>query len=242
MMPSSQVVAGFALDLTTCDEDGRPWNFDEKEMRDKARKKIQEEKPLFLIGSPCCTLWSSLQALSEARRDPEEVKRAKIKALVHMEFVAELYREKVLAGRYFLHEHPLCATSLQLECIKEVMAMPGVGSEWGDQCQYGQEESTGQPVKKPTRWMSNSPEILSKLRRRCQGKVGHCSRPGGGSHASCTGRAARMAAIYPLEPCKAILQGCHAQLREDGRVFVGHVGIGPRESDSWSDAKLEAKT
>ena len=36
--------------------------------------------------------------------------------------------------------------------------------------------------------------------------------------------------------------GCPAQLREDGGVFIGHVGIGPRECDSWSDAKLEAKT
>jgi hypothetical protein len=50
-----------------------------------------------------------------------------------------------------------------------------------------------------------------------------------------------MAAIYPMNLCKAIIQGCRAQLREDGRVFIGHVGILPRESDSWSDRKLEAK-
>ena len=31
-------------------------------------------------------------------------------------------------------------------------------------------------------------------------------------------------------------------MREDGRVFVGMVGIGPRESDAWSDRKMEAKT
>ena len=52
---------------------------------------------------------------------------------------------------------------------------------------------------------------------------------------------ARMAAIYPVNPCKAIIQGCRAQLRENGRVFVGHVGILPRECDSWSDQKLERK-
>ena len=176
MMPSSKVIAGFALDLTTCDEDGRAWNFDEKEMRERARKKFHTEQPLFLVGSPPCTQWSSLQALSEAKRDPEEVKREKIKALVHMQFITELYKEQVLAGRYFLHEHPLCATSWRLECILEVMAMRGVDSEWGDQCQYGQEAGTGHPVKKPTRWMSNSPEILSRLRQRCTGKNGRCSR------------------------------------------------------------------
>jgi hypothetical protein len=160
---------------------------------------------------------------------------------VHMEFVTELYREQVLGGRYFLHEHPLCATSWALDCVRETMAMPGVDSEWGDQCQYGQEAGTGSPVKKPTRWMSNSPAILAKLRAKCHGKRGNCSRPGGGQHSSCIGRTARTAAIYPLKLCKAILQGCHAQLREDGRILVGHVGIGPRECDSWCDAKLEAK-
>ena len=41
MMPSSEVLAGFALDLTTCDTDGRAWNFDEEEMRTRARKKYR---------------------------------------------------------------------------------------------------------------------------------------------------------------------------------------------------------
>ena len=97
-------------------------------------------------------------------------------------------------------------------------------------------------MKKPTRWMSNSPEILHRLDEKCQSKYGRCTRPGGGKHASCTGKTARTAAIYPMKLCKAILQGCRAQLREDGRVFVGLVGIGPREVDSWSDKKLELKT
>ena len=122
---------------------------------------------MFLVGSPSCQHYSSLQALSAARRDPEEVRRELVKAQVHMEFVTELYREQVLAGRYFLHEHPLCATSWKLGCILEVMAMHGVDSEWCDQCQYGQDGGTENPVKKPTRWMSNSPEILNVLKDKC---------------------------------------------------------------------------
>ena len=43
MMPSSEVLAGFALDLTTCDTYGRAWNFDEAEMRTRARKKFDTE-------------------------------------------------------------------------------------------------------------------------------------------------------------------------------------------------------
>ena len=61
---------------------------------------------------------------------------------MHMEFITGLYKEQVLAGRYFLHEHPLCATPWKEECILEVMAMQGVDSEWADQCQCKQEAGT----------------------------------------------------------------------------------------------------
>jgi hypothetical protein len=70
MMPSSKVIAGFALDLTTCDEDGRAWNSDEEEMRQRAKENMATEKLCFLIGSPFCTPYSPLQALSAARRYP----------------------------------------------------------------------------------------------------------------------------------------------------------------------------
>ena len=159
-----------------------------------------------------------------------------------MECITSLFKQQVLAGRYFLHEHPLCATSWKLECILEVMDMNGVGSEWCDQCQYGQDGGTGEPVKKPTRWMSNSPEILKMLEMKCGNKEGRCSRPGGAKHRLCTGDVARTAALYPVNLCKAITQGCRAQLREDGRIRFGHVGILPRESDEGSDGKLKSKT
>ena len=86
------------------------------------------------------------------------------------------------------------------------MAMDGVDTEWCDQCQYGQDGGTGEPVKKPTRWMSNSPEILNMLKLKCNNREGICSRPGGAKHRSCTGDVARMAAIYLMNLCKAILQ------------------------------------
>ena len=142
-MPRSEVLAGFALDLTTHDSDGRAWDFDDEEMRRRARKKVDTEEPMFLIGSPFCTPYSPLQALSANRRDPEEVKREQVRAGIHTEIITSLYKQQVLAGRYFLHEHPLCATSWKLDCILGVMDMNGVGSEWCDQCQYGQDGGTG---------------------------------------------------------------------------------------------------
>ena len=62
MMPRSGVLAGFVIDLTTRDTDGRALNFDGEEMRQRARNKQDTEKPMFLIGSPPCVVYSPLRA------------------------------------------------------------------------------------------------------------------------------------------------------------------------------------
>ena len=49
-MPGLGLVPGFALDLTTVDTDGRSWDFTDSEMRERARRKVREEKPFILIG------------------------------------------------------------------------------------------------------------------------------------------------------------------------------------------------
>ena len=93
-----------------------------------------------------------------------------------MEFITELYRRQADAGRYFLHEHPAWATSWGLKCVQDVLRQEDVATVIGDQCQYGQCDLEGNPIMKPTKWMSNSPGILSKLGQRCPGAHGACSR------------------------------------------------------------------
>ena len=61
LCPSYGIMPGFSLDLTTCDSDGRPWDFDDPEMRDRAWAKVVAEKPLFVIGPPMCTAFSTWQ-------------------------------------------------------------------------------------------------------------------------------------------------------------------------------------
>ena len=41
----------------------------------------------------------------------------------------------------------------------------------------------------------------------------------------CNGRVARMAAIFPIRLCKAILSGLRDQLKRDGTVIDGHAGM-----------------
>ena len=52
LCPSFGILPGFALDLTTHDDDGRHWDFDEEDMRERAWAKVKKEQPTLLIGSP----------------------------------------------------------------------------------------------------------------------------------------------------------------------------------------------
>ena len=162
LLPSLGLSAGFALDLTTVDGRGHSWDFTKKEMRDKARDKVVREKPTLLIGSPSCTAFCSWQALNAAKGSGDEAKAEalRLEAEAHVAFVAELYQIQLDSGRYFLHEHPAGATSWQLNCVQALLSKANVERVNGDQCQYGQKDSTGAPIRKATGWMSNSSEIL----------------------------------------------------------------------------------
>ena len=111
--PRRHLLPGFALDLTVIDpEDGEPWDFCRPEKREKARQLRRRQKPFLLIGSPACTSFTTWQYLNEAKsKDAEEMRRQRVIATIHMDFVASLYREQVEDGLYFLHEHPMWATS-----------------------------------------------------------------------------------------------------------------------------------
>ena len=96
-------------------DDGQPWDFCCREKREKARAIRRRTRPFLLIGSPECTAFSTWQYLNESKAaDVNEIKRQRIQASLHMDFVASLYREQVEDGLYFLHEHPLWATSWKL--------------------------------------------------------------------------------------------------------------------------------
>ena len=243
MMPSLGLLPGFALDLTTKNELGERWDFSKSEHRQKARRLVEVEKPMFLIGSPACTAYSSWQQLNNTKRDPSVVTRERACADVHLAFVCELYELQQQNRRYFLHEHPDGAASWGLECVQTVMALDGVRRVVGDQCQYGQQSADGVAIKKPTGWMSNSEELLKALSRRCgHRELGRCSRPKGGQHQICSGsRVTRAAAVYPMKLCKAILVGCRNQLRHDGRLTLGIVGIQHDPFDDMSDLQLERR-
>ena len=105
-------------------------------------------------------------------------------------------------GRWILHEHPVGATSWQLDPVKKIMKMSGVKTVVGDQCQFGlttRVDGGGLgPARKRTRFMSSAPSVLEELGRLCQG--GH-------EHQPLVNDRAKEAALYPKELCEAICRG-----------------------------------
>ena len=116
------------MDLTT------GWDFRRKADRQRAEQYVQKEKPLLLIGSPMCTMFSSLQRFTQWN---ESKQQQWVEDRMHLRFVAGLYRQQMEFGRMFLHEHPAAATSWSLEEIRGVMNTKGVHIVVIDQCMFG---------------------------------------------------------------------------------------------------------
>ena len=148
-----------------------------------------------------CTAFTTWQRINNLICDPVTVAAEKRRAVEHLSFCAELYREQLRHGRYFLHEHPAYATSWQEEVIKQVLSEPGVVTATCEQCLYGCETENNEPVKKPTTFITNAAELAGELERRCTGRGGACGRSRGGQHAQCRGKVARMAAVYHFKLC-----------------------------------------
>ena len=109
--------------------------------------------------------------------------------------------------------------------MRKIRSMKGVDRVVADQCQLGATAENGGPIRKPTGFLTNSVQVQRELDVRCGGQGGYCSRPGGGKHVLCSGRVARLAAIYPFELCRAILRGMSRQLRMDGILHNDCVGM-----------------
>ena len=139
------------MDLTTNDEDGRPWDFDNAEQRSKAREQLRRDQPLVLIGSPMCTAFCRLQSINFARMDPDRVRAILSRARMHLNFVCSLYEEQVKAGRFFLHEHPAGASSWNVPGMQRLMSHHDVHYAKMDQCMYWQNSRNSHGIKTPAR-------------------------------------------------------------------------------------------
>ena len=134
----------------------------------------------------------------------------------HLEFSTVVYRDQLERGNHVLHEHPVGASSWKEECIDRIPRHSQVSTVVGDMCQYGMmlkmKPGIILPVKKPTRWMSSSYEMLNRLRARCDGTH---------THASLLDGKAKQASIWIEALCIVISKG----IRDTNMVAEYHVEI-----------------
>ena len=217
-LPCLHLAPGETFDLRE-GRDGRVWDFRRAADREEALRRIRAEEPFVVIGSPPCTDFCRFnENLNFRNMSPWEVRRRKRTARVLLNFAVKVYELQLAAGRHFLHEHPVGATSWQEESVVALRSRPGIGEVVGHKCRYGlaTPTHTGQaaPAMKPTRFLSSAPELLSRLGRRCTGDH---------KHQQLTGGRAREAATYPQGLCRAMLRGIEAQRRREGGGPPVHV-------------------
>ena len=85
-----------------------------------------------------CTNFSILMNANWKRMHPEEAKRRWENAVMHISFCCEVYDMQMRAGRYFIHEHPLSASSWQLPAIRSLMDNENVVKTCVHMCAYVQ--------------------------------------------------------------------------------------------------------
>lgn len=191
-----------ALELRTPKPSGEPWDFRQRSDRVLAYRMVREKRPTWLTGSPPCGPVSSWQNINAPRMDPQRRLEHFAEGRMHLRFMINLYMIQLRAGRYFLHAHPETASSWTEDAMRKLMSQPTVDRMVSHQCEYGlfSTSSDGEMrlSKKPTRWLSNSPFMLERLKRRCSGQH---------EHQQLTGGRARHAETYPPDLILEILRG-----------------------------------
>ena len=125
-------------------------------------------------------------------------------------FCCRLYEFQLESGNYFLHEHPACASSWKLPCVRRVLAMAGVEAGVGHMCRHGMEQADNDGpglVRKPTRFMTNAGEVLKGVAAKCGGGHRHIPLEGSGR--------CNKARIFPEGLCHAICRGLRKQVVKD---------------------------
>ena len=109
-------------------------------------------------------------------------------ALMHLKHALELCHLQWKAGRLFLFEHPVAATSWGSKMMRSMMQLEGVQTVNFDFCGMGMKTTDEQgvpvPAKKRTKILTNSGHIAAACHRyQCDGRHSHQQLEGGKARA-----------------------------------------------------------
>ena len=117
---------GWSKDQLVKDSDGHAWNFDDPEMRDRARALVSKGFTLLVIGSPMCTYFSNIMNIAKLRMKPEDFERKYAHAVSHLQFMFELFDIQLQNDGHILFEHPASASSWTLPFVVEMTKRSGM--------------------------------------------------------------------------------------------------------------------
>ena len=213
------LVPGIAYDLTQVNDDGEHWDFDRQDHRRRCLVEIAREEPVLVIGSPMCSAFSTLMNWNWPRMTPEKRKECWDRACSHLRFAFAVYRLQREAGRWYLHEHPIGASSWKLEFVMEERQQDGVVLVVADQCHWGQwtwDLGAAGLAKKTTGFLTNCPEIAKALDKRCSNYHGN---PYNHSHVQLVSGKAKRTEQYTPAMVATVLGALVEALTRVGRLL-----------------------
>ena len=96
-------------------------------MRNRSRRRVRDEEPVLLIGSPMCWASSTLIELTQATGKLSEVEYRSLmeRCVTYLQFCFRMCEAQRDAGRLFLQEHPCGAWSRGLSFVNEMAEKHG---------------------------------------------------------------------------------------------------------------------
>lgn len=178
----------------------------EPDARENVLRRLREERPRLAIVEYPCRFWSKLTD-TNFRTSQEKRRLAKLRKAEEpfLALCEDIFNEQISRGDDALAENPLCSKSFNVPAMRRVLNHPNVFAGVGHGCRYGvRNASNNLLLKKPTMWISTSPEICNALSLRCPNRAGHVCH----EHGECQGgQVANKAGRYTPQIAKAIHRG-----------------------------------
>ena len=196
-------VVGSALSLET------GWNFLSRLDREAAKKKLDKEKPYFLVLAFPCGAWSQLLNLNP----PHDLEGKQKEAKVLLMFALELAKMQKEAGRHFVLENSLTSQAWGLHEVEAALIALEAGVVDFDQCSFNLRSAEGRLHKKATRMASSSESLLQKLSDH------KCTRDHEHQHVIGGSRITSAAGVYPQQLAKAMVDAMEEQFVKENKTL-----------------------
>ena len=192
------------------------WDFRLRSHRLRALDIVRRDEPYFLLIAFPCGPWSPFQNLSTPRDRLQQL-RAAARPLVN--FAARLAREQLERGRHFVIENPFGSAAWKLPSLRFLRRHPLSKQVVVDMCRFGLRGPAGLLHKKPTRLLTSSPAVLSKmLNKRCTGLHQHEPVMGGSKVTTAAGH-------YTKEFSRALVEAFEEEFDFESYQEAHHVCV-----------------